>query len=64
MMNEASREARLTQWMLDVGVPAKDVFDVLVPSVGLARTAEVIKLLQPPGDAIARPGGTRGRRVA
>jgi hypothetical protein len=63
-MSEARREARLTQWMLDVGVPAKDVFDVLVPSVGLARTAQVIKLLQPPGDATRRRAGTRRRRVA
>lgn len=63
-MSEATREARLTQWMLDVGVPAKEVLDVLLPSVGLARTAQVVKLLQPPGDATARQGSRRRRRVA
>jgi hypothetical protein len=63
-MSEASGQARLTQWMLDVGVPPKEVFDVLVPSVGVARTAQVVELLKPPGDATARRPGTRRRRVA
>jgi hypothetical protein len=63
-MSEARREARLTQWMLDVGVPAKDVIDVLVPSVGVARTAQVVKGLRPPRSSTARPAGTRRRSVA
>jgi hypothetical protein len=63
-MREATPEARLTQWMLDVGVPPKEVVGVLVSSVGLGRTAQVVKLVQPRADVLAHPAGMRRRRVA
>ena len=63
-MREATPEARLTQWMLDVGVPPKEVVGVLVSSVGLGRTAQVVKVVQPPADLPAHPAGMRRRRVA
>jgi hypothetical protein len=63
-MSEATPEARLTQWMLDVGVPPKEVVGVLVSSVGLGRTAQVVKVVQPPADTTTRRAGMRRRRVA
>ena len=63
-MSKATPEARLSQWMLDVGVPTNEVVGVLVSSVGLARTAQVVKVVQPPGDAAAPPAGARRKRVA
>ncbi|MDQ1384926.1 MAG: hypothetical protein QOG65_2305 [Actinomycetota bacterium] len=43
-----SADRRLAQWMLDVGTPATQVFDVLASTAGLVQAAEVVRALEAP----------------
>ena len=43
-----SADRRLAQWMLDVGTPATQVFDVLASTAGLVQAGEVVRALEPP----------------
>lgn len=38
-------EQRLAQWMLDVGTPPSQVFELLASNAGLARRARVARAL-------------------
>ncbi len=44
MVSEAG-EQRLAQWMLDVGTPPTQVFELLAPNAGLARRARIARAL-------------------
>lgn len=43
-----SADRRLAQWMLDVGTPATQVFDILASTAGLAQGAEIGRSLKAP----------------
>lgn len=43
-----SADRRLAQWMLDVGTPATQVFDVLASTAGLVQSAEMVRSLEAP----------------
>jgi hypothetical protein len=43
-----SADRRLAQWMLDVGTPATQVFDVLASTAGLVQGARVTRSLEVP----------------
>jgi hypothetical protein len=43
-----SADRRLAQWMLDVGTPATQVFDVLASTAGLVQGAEMVRPLDMP----------------
>jgi hypothetical protein len=45
---DATSAGRLTQWMLDAGVPASDLSALLASSVGLGGGMEIIGTLAPP----------------
>ena len=47
-------ERRLAQWMLDVGTPATQVFELLASTAGLVRGAEVSRALHVAPDTVAR----------
>ena len=43
-----SADRRLAQWMLDVGTPATQVFDVLTSTAGLVQGAQIVRSLEAP----------------
>ncbi len=50
-MSDAISVRRLTQWMLDAGIPASDLSALLASSVGLGTGMEIIGTLAPPSAA-------------
>jgi len=47
-MTARSAERRLAQWMLDVGTPAPQVFELIASTAGLADDARLARSLRMP----------------
>ena len=49
-MTARSAERRLAQWMLDVGTPAPQVFELIASTAGLADDVRVARSLNVPSE--------------